>query len=904
MLGNDDHNGTSDPGEKLERYGAAPLDKKMKDYVAESDSKRLGDRRANAPTSAPIPRIAVTDPLHDMRSRNVSRPDVGLSEKSDLPPRSRDSSRPLSRRNSDASSADSESGIAFDEFDWSDDEGVEEALRTEKEEQAMARKKRSRHLSPWSIGRWLFTSFLGNFLLSCIIVTPAIVMQFVYRNESSPSNRAHRDYVTDNVQAWTIWAAFNLFMSWVFHILVEIFPRFVMAAISLVWGRNSQAVLSAVEYYNAQKGYIKPMFYAACSWGSFAILFNSIFGLYNHANPEAESRAPYLYRLYQVIEFFFFLVLTLCVEKIIIKNIALSFHQSAFAERIADVTKSLETFDHLKDYRPKLKESTSTLKPFNLPRHLTGRSGSAMHSGQPSPAVSPGVEDTQSDAQGADTSFGSDSSQRGFFNRRKHSNKRAQNVDPDLTHTSDAQTQYPPKAGIAHPRKAFKKVNKARGDAVRSFKLKANSASKLARIAMQDPLTALQSEKAGGIADINSAAEAKKLAKSIFNAFRGRRNRTYLVLSDFEPAFPTHEQAKEAFGVFDKDGNGDISQTEIKNTMLSVYKERRHLMKAIGDTNHAVAQLDLIFVIIACIIIIFEAFAIFNVNIGSSLTTFYTLGIAFAFVFKESAQNVFESIIFIFVTHPMDTGDRIQLGDAVMVVTKMSLLSSEFTLWDGTDIYVANSVLSNMMMINHRRSNYAWENFVIQVDLGTSLDQIDAVERDMNHWLQTEPERMFEPSTAMVPLQICYQRYMEISVGMTHRVNWSSHWGERWRHRSAFGAALSYFCKKHGVRYFQPAQPIVHLDSDAGSQPERRPQAEVEDAHVAEEEEEDPYYVLDDFSPVVDSTAGSLSANTSSAIAPKRPNYMGFTPPMDEDASTTRMRKSRKKGFANQGGDG
>ncbi|PWN30201.1 hypothetical protein BDZ90DRAFT_229222 [Jaminaea rosea] len=876
---------------RLDEYGY-PVEKKLRDHAREGDDMRAGrqeqishSNQASTSTAPPqLPRIAVTDPLHDMRTRNLSKPEFGLSEKSDYPPASGYTTpRPnFSRRGSEAS-INTQSEFGYDDFDWSDDEGVEETLRAEKKEETAARKVRSKRLSPWSIGRWLLTSFLGNLFISAVLVVPAIVMQFVYRNEATDADRAHRDYVTDNVQAWTIWASFNLFMSWVFHILVEIFPRIALAVVGLIWGRTNQEALNAAEYYSAQKGYIKPLFYAACSWASFAILMNSIFHLYNHAHPQTESRAPYLYRLYQVVEFFFFVTLTICAEKIMIKNVALSFHKSAFAERIGDVTKALETFDHLKDYRPKHKEGS---RGFRL-------GGGRSPSGLPGLTMSAGNSPMPMEG---DERSGSASPQRGFpFNKNKHSAKRAQTTDPNMTPPEGI---YPPKAGKAHPRAAINKVKEARGVALKNIKMTASSASKLARMAMQDPLAALQSSEAGSLADMNSPADAKKLAKTIFNAFRGRHHRSYLILSDFEPAYATAAEAREAFSVFDKDGNGDISQMEIKNSVMTTYKERRHLMKAIGDTNHAVAQLDLILFLIACVIIMFEAFGIFNVNVGKTLTTFYTLGIAFAFVFKESAQNVFDSIVFIFVTHPMDTGDRIQLGDAVMCVKKMSLLSSEFTLADGTDMYVANAVLANMMIVNFRRSGYQWENFLIQVDLSTSLDQLDAVERDMCHWLQTEPDRMFEPSTALVPQAITNMRSWEISCGMTHRANYQD-WGARFHRKNAFGAALTYYLKKHNVRFVQPTQPIVYLGGQGAPPPPGYEDATRSGAHEDEEEE----YVMDDFE-TRDTLAATTAGAATSAVAHKRPNYMGFTPPDDVDDSTTRQRRTRMKGVTQQGGDG
>lgn len=151
-----------------------------------------------------------------------------------------------------------------------------------------------------------------------------------------------------------------------------------------------------------------------------------------------------------------------------------------------------------------------------------------------------------------------------------------------------------------------KHASKAAG-ARRVIKSTAAQASTLARVAMTDPFGLLATQKSGLGADINSPYRAKKLAKDIFYAFRGSHKRTYLIPSDFSPAFPSAEEAKDAFMVFDRDGNGDISQSEIKNTVLKTYKERRFLARSMHDVNHAVGQLDFILMIIACVIIIFEA---------------------------------------------------------------------------------------------------------------------------------------------------------------------------------------------------------------------------------------------------------------------------------------------------------
>ncbi|KAG6863034.1 hypothetical protein C0991_008614, partial [Blastosporella zonata] len=139
------------------------------------------------------------------------------------------------------------------------------------------------------------------------------------------------------------------------------------------------------------------------------------------------------------------------------------------------------------------------------------------------------------------------------------------------------------------------------------------------------------------------------LARSIYTRFKDRRW-TYLLPSDFYPAFTTEEAAKAAFRVFDKDDNGDISRAEIKTRLVHVYKERRFLSRSMRDVGAALKTLDQILLLFAMIVLFFISLSVFGVDVGNSLTSVYSLGIAASFIFKNSASSVFDSIMFLFVT--------------------------------------------------------------------------------------------------------------------------------------------------------------------------------------------------------------------------------------------------------------
>lgn len=139
------------------------------------------------------------------------------------------------------------------------------------------------------------------------------------------------------------------------------------------------------------------------------------------------------------------------------------------------------------------------------------------------------------------------------------------------------------------------------------------------------------------------------MAKAIYYRFKDRK-RTFLIPSDFYPAFDNQDEARKCFRVFDKDDNGDISRSEIKATLVKTYKERRFLSRSMRDVGVALKTLDHILLFFAFVILFFISLSVFGVQVGDSLTSVYSIGIAASFIFKNSASNAFDAIMFLFVT--------------------------------------------------------------------------------------------------------------------------------------------------------------------------------------------------------------------------------------------------------------
>ena len=186
-------------------------------------------------------------------------------------------------------------------------------------------------------------------------MTPAVLIHF-YWYKPHPSD--HRLYVKDNVQAWLFWAAANLLISWYLALIVDIIPIISTFLVSSVWGHVSEQHKNRVELFQSVKNTIKPVLYGACGWASWVIIFDTIFGLYNNASG-VKSYAGYLDRVQQVVEFFFFLTLVVCAQKMVSHGIAFNFHRVAFKERLQEVESALGVIEALREYRPKQAERRS-----------------------------------------------------------------------------------------------------------------------------------------------------------------------------------------------------------------------------------------------------------------------------------------------------------------------------------------------------------------------------------------------------------------------------------------------------------------------------------------------------------------------------------------------------------------
>ncbi|TFY72075.1 hypothetical protein EVG20_g929 [Dentipellis fragilis] len=838
-----------------------------------------------------------------------------------------------------------------EDYDWSNEEDL-----VDEETKFEAQMGRAQHKKGWGFRRiitLLFGSLIGSMFIAGLIVTgPLIALFYWYKPHPSES----RHYTMENIEAWTFWAAANVLLSWWFAMFIDIAPVVFRGVIAFVWGHVSEKVKTRIELYNSVKNTIKPLFYAASAWVSWIILFQSIFKLHDPNNP-GQSRAQYTERLSDVIEFLFFLVLVWCAQKMLSHAIAFAFHRVAFKERIDELRESLGVIEHLRDYRPKKtrnrhgRSRTPVFASLGLGAGSAANTPGGMEENKrfswtphsravtPEPVGTPENIQTDSEEWEGDVEEGHSGKGKGKWLRKskgkgkgKAKSKRFSGMPnasgsstPDVVSPRDESPatasphRYPPTSPPHGSNNGLGDYR--RDDSDDESEMVVMQAAKVLKNAVLHDARNIQGKEGGErglVWDVSNAHEAKRLARLIYTTFRDRRRR-YLLPSDFEPAYHTPEEAQKAFRIFDTDNNGDISRAEIKTKLLKTYRERRFLSRSMRDVGAALHTLDRILLFFAAVILFFVSLSIFHVNIDQSLTSVYTIGIGASFIFKNSASNAFDAIMFLFVTHPFDTGDRCFIDEENLVVKKMGLFATIFARADGTETYYFNSQLFNKFITNVRRSDKTFENLTMQVAWRTPLEKLDELEKCLNDWLAKDENRWFAAGTSITPQNILFQRHLEITIGIG-RLGPPQRAPHRLprrrpillppaRHRRARGPH-AHRLGGRAHRTYEASPSSEHIDlfppSPAASQR----------SHVTAHSRLSQSFLPGDTPDLsqaqaqVDKQPGQAAAPTATEGArgkpPMKRNWLGFVPPENQGGTEMRARKSvsKKAAMRSLGADG
>ncbi|KAK9863795.1 hypothetical protein WJX84_010731 [Apatococcus fuscideae] len=240
--------------------------------------------------------------------------------------------------------------------------------------------------------------------------------------------------------------------------------------------------------------------------------------------------------------------------------------------------------------------------------------------------------------------------------------------------------------------------------------------------------------------EVSSKNEAKKLAFYLFWNIKPFFDRTYILPEDLEHFYMTPKEAREAFEMLDISGDGQITLAEIRDSIVSIYRERRNLAMTLKDTKTVVNKIERILGVLLHIVFIFFYLLIFNVDLSQVWITLTSVVVAFSFIFKTAASNLYQSVMFLFAIHPLDVGDALLIDTVYYKVEEIALVNIVLRRWDGARIWYPTTAIISIPLLNLTRSNNKWEFFQVYLDFDTPASVLETVEEQVSRHLDNHPK--------------------------------------------------------------------------------------------------------------------------------------------------------------------
>ncbi|KAL2265144.1 hypothetical protein VTJ83DRAFT_6244 [Remersonia thermophila] len=264
---------------------------------------------------------------------------------------------------------------------------------------------------------------------------------------------------------------------------------------------------------------------------------------------------------------------------------------------------------------------------------------------------------------------------------------------------------------------------------------------------------------------------------------------------------PAHrEEAEECFSTIDADQNGDISLDEMVRKVVEIGKERKAIANSMKDISQALVVFDKVLLFVVLIIVIIIFLAVFQSSFITTLTTAGTTLLSLSFVFAVTTQEFLGSCIFLFVKHPYDVGDRVDIAGPEkqqLIVEKISLLYTVFTRIDKMQVVqVPNIVLNNQWIENVTRSKAMKETIDVNVAFDTTFEDIELLRQEMEKFVRApENSRDFQPDIGIGVGGVGDCDKLTLKIAIKHKSNWHND-AVRATRRSKFMCALTLALKR------------------------------------------------------------------------------------------------------------
>ncbi|KAM6543591.1 hypothetical protein CsatB_008038 [Cannabis sativa] len=299
---------------------------------------------------------------------------------------------------------------------------------------------------------------------------------------------------------------------------------------------------------------------------------------------------------------------------------------------------------------------------------------------------------------------------------------------------------------------------------------------------------------------IKTECQAKEAAKEIF-ANVAKFGSKYIYLEDLMK-FMNKEEAIRTMHVFGATSelNEGITKMVLKEWVVNALRERRALALSLNDTKTAVDELHNMVTVLVGFIIVIISLLILGVPIMHFLVFISSQLLLAVFIFGNTCRTVFEAIIFLFIVHPFDVGDRCEVDEVQMVVEEMNILTTVFMRYDNQKIIYPNSALSTKPIVNFYRSPDMGDSVDFCVHISTPMDKIVTIKEKIKRYIESRSDHWQPSPIRFMMMDVVDSNNLKLSMCVTHRMNHQDI-KERWSRRALLVEEMVKIFKQLQIEY-------------------------------------------------------------------------------------------------------
>ncbi|KAL3505448.1 hypothetical protein ACH5RR_035289 [Cinchona calisaya] len=294
------------------------------------------------------------------------------------------------------------------------------------------------------------------------------------------------------------------------------------------------------------------------------------------------------------------------------------------------------------------------------------------------------------------------------------------------------------------------------------------------------------------------SSRAEKAAKKIFKNVT--KEGSEVIDLEVLKEYMREDKASLAMDLFEGTaGMEGINEQSFTRWMIDAFKERRFLQLSLSDTKTAVDELHHLMDAIVGVIIVIIWLLIFDLAVAHFIVIISSQLLLVGFIFQNTLKTIFEAIIFLFIMHPFDVGDRCEIDEVQMVVEEMNILTTVFERYDGQKMIYPNSILATKPIGNYNRSADMGDQIQFSIHISTPWDKILTMKDKIKCYIESNDSHWY-PDPMILIKDVEDMNRLVMVIWPRHKMNHQD-MGRRWLRRDSLIEEMVKIFRELDIQY-------------------------------------------------------------------------------------------------------